>query len=64
VPAFGLAWLAGWMTGRQLILVAVGVMNIAAMIGLTAVVLIEKTWRWVRRRGGQPASPRWPWQWR
>jgi len=26
------------------ILVAVGVMNIAAMIGLAAVVLIEKTW--------------------
>jgi predicted metal-binding membrane protein len=30
----------------MVILVAVGVMNIAAMIGLAAVVLIEKTWRW------------------
>ena len=29
-----------------MILVAVGVMNIAAMAGLAAVVLVEKTWRW------------------
>jgi predicted metal-binding membrane protein len=28
----------------MVILVAVGVMNVAAMIGLAAVVLIEKTW--------------------
>jgi hypothetical protein len=25
---------------------AVGVMNVAAMIGLAVVVLVEKTWRW------------------
>jgi predicted metal-binding membrane protein len=30
----------------MVILVAVGVMNVAAMIGLAAVVLVEKTWRW------------------
>ena len=29
-----------------MLLVAVGVTNIAAMIALGAVVLIEKTWRW------------------
>jgi predicted metal-binding membrane protein len=115
VPAFGLAWLAGWMTGRHpgaahvfavaaiaacgvyqlsapkdrclthcraplassrplsrpggwardlgvgvrhgayclgccwalmVVLIAVGVMNVAAMVGLAIVVLIEKTWRW------------------
>jgi len=28
------------------ILIAVGVMNVAAMVGLAVVVLIEKTWRW------------------
>jgi len=32
--------------GLMVILIAVGVMNIAAMIGLAAVVLIEKTWTW------------------
>ena len=115
VPAFGLAWLGGWLTGQHpgvahvlavavfaacgvyqlnplkdrclahcrtslaqllpggsdrgrfgdlragvhhgasclgccwalmVILVAVGVMNVAAMIGLAVVVLVEKTWRW------------------
>jgi len=111
VPAFGLAWLAGWVTGRHpgpahvfavaviaacgvyqlsapkdrclthcraplplprpdgwagdlgagvrhgayclgccwalmVILIAVGVMNVAAMVGLAVVVLIERTWRW------------------
>ena len=30
----------------MVILIAVGVMNIAAMVGLAAVVLVEKTWRW------------------
>ena len=30
----------------MVILVAVGVMNIAAMAGLAAVVLAEKIWRW------------------
>jgi predicted metal-binding membrane protein len=120
VPAFGLAWLTGWMTGRHpgaahvlavaifaacgvyqltrlkdrclahcrspialllhygsyrgrsrdlragahhgayclgccwalmVILIAVGVMNIAAMVGLAAVVLVEKTWRWGQLAG-------------
>ncbi len=120
VPAFGLAWLAGWVTGRHpgaahvlavavfaacgvyqlsglkdrclahcrssaallghhgsyrgrsrdlragvhhgayclgccgalmVLLVAVGVMNVAAMVGLAAVVLVEKTWRWGRVAG-------------
>jgi predicted metal-binding membrane protein len=115
LPAYGLAWLAGWLTGRHpgaahvaavavfglcgvyqlsrlkdrclahcrsplalllhygsyrgrlrdlrvgvhhggyclgccwalmVILVAVGVMNVAAMVGLAALVLIEKTWSW------------------
>ena len=111
VPAFGLAWLAGWVTGRHpgaahvfavaaiaacgvyqlsapkdrclthcraplassrpegwardlgagarhgayclgccwalmVVLIAVGVMNVAAMVGLALVVLIEKAWRW------------------
>jgi predicted metal-binding membrane protein len=30
----------------MVILIAVGVMNVAAMVGLAALVLIEKTWRW------------------
>ena len=30
----------------MVILIAVGVMNIAAMVGLAALVLIEKTWTW------------------
>jgi predicted metal-binding membrane protein len=111
VPAFGPAWLAGWVTGRHpgaahvfavaviaacgvyqlsapkdrclthcraplalprrdgwardlsagvrhgayclgccwalmVVMIAVGVMNVAAMVGLALVVLIEKTWRW------------------
>ena len=111
VPAFGLAWLAGWVTGRHpgavhvvaiaviaacgvyqlsapkdrclmhcraplarpqrdgwaadwgvgvrhgayclgcrwalmVILIAVGVVNVAAMAGLAVVILVEKTWRW------------------
>jgi predicted metal-binding membrane protein len=36
----------GCCWGLMVILVAVGVMNVAAMICLAAVVLIEKTWRW------------------
>jgi predicted metal-binding membrane protein len=36
----------GCCWGLMVILVAVGVMNLAAMVGLAAVVLIEKTWRW------------------
>ena len=38
------AYCLGCCWGLMVILVAVGVMNIAAMIGLAAVVLIEKTW--------------------
>jgi predicted metal-binding membrane protein len=30
----------------MVILIAVGVMNLTAMVGLAAVILIEKTWRW------------------
>jgi predicted metal-binding membrane protein len=30
----------------MVLLVAVGVMNLTAMVGLAAVVLVEKTWRW------------------
>src|SRR6516165_2959606 len=40
------AYCLGCCWGLMVILVAVGIMNIAAMIGLAAVVLIEKTWRW------------------
>ena len=126
LPAFGLAWLAGWLTGRHpgaahvaavavfavcgayqlsrlkdrclarcrsplglllhygsyrgrlrdlrvgahhggyclgccwalmVILVAVGVMNIAAMVGLAALVLIEKTGSRGPAAGGWPARP-------
>jgi predicted metal-binding membrane protein len=35
----------GCCWGLMLILIAVGVMNIAAMVGLATVVLVEKTWR-------------------
>ena len=116
VPAFGFAWLAGWLTGRHpaaahvfavvmfaacglyqlsapkdrclthcrarlawsppggrardlgagvrhgayclgccwalmLILIAVGVMNVAAMVGLAIVVLVEKAWGWGPQAG-------------
>jgi predicted metal-binding membrane protein len=30
----------------MVVLIAVGVMNVAAMVGLALVVLIEKAWRW------------------
>ncbi len=30
----------------MVVLIAVGVMNIAAMVGLAVLVLVEKTWRW------------------
>ncbi|MBO0814501.1 MAG: DUF2182 domain-containing protein [Actinobacteria bacterium] len=36
----------GCCWGLMVILIAVGVMNIAAMVGLAAVVVVEKTWRW------------------
>ena len=132
LPAFGLAWLAGWLTGRHpgpahivavalfalcgayqlsrlkdrclahcrsplalllhygsyrgrlrdlrvgvhhggyclgccwalmVILVAVGVMNVAAMVGLAALVLIEKTWSWGPAAAGWRVSPHWPSRW-
>ena len=39
------AYCLGCCWGLMVILIAVGVMNVAAMIGLAAVVLVEKTWR-------------------
>ncbi len=36
----------GCCWGLMVILIAVGVMNVAAMVGLAALVLIEKIWRW------------------
>ena len=35
----------------MVILIAVGVMNVAAMVGLAALVLIEKTWTWGPKAG-------------
>jgi predicted metal-binding membrane protein len=40
------AYCLGCCWALMVILIAVGVMNLAAMVGLAAVVLIEKTWRW------------------
>ena len=40
------AYCLGCCWGLMVVLVAVGVMNIAAMVGLAAVVLAEKIWRW------------------
>jgi len=45
------AYCLGCCWGLMVILVAVGVMNVAAMAGLAAVVLIEKTWAWGRIAG-------------
>jgi predicted metal-binding membrane protein len=36
----------GCCWGLMAILIAVGVMNVAAMVGLAALVIIEKVWRW------------------
>ena len=36
----------GCCWGLMVVLIAVGVMNVAAMVGLAALVLTEKTWRW------------------
>jgi len=36
----------GCCWGLMVILIAVGVMNLVAMVGLAALVLTEKTWRW------------------
>jgi predicted metal-binding membrane protein len=41
----------GCCWGLMVILIAAGVMNIAAMAGLAAVVLVEKTWRRGRAAG-------------
>jgi predicted metal-binding membrane protein len=40
------AYCLGCCWGIMVILIAVGVMNVAAMVGLAALVLIEKLWRW------------------
>jgi predicted metal-binding membrane protein len=40
------AYCLGCCGALMVIVVAVGVMNVAAMVGLAVVVLIEKTWRW------------------
>jgi predicted metal-binding membrane protein len=40
------AYCLGCCWALMAILVAVGVMNVAAMVGLAALVLIEKVWRW------------------
>ena len=39
------AYCVGCCWGLMLVLVAVGAMNLAWMVGLAAVVLVEKTWR-------------------
>jgi predicted metal-binding membrane protein len=36
----------GCCWGLMVLLIAVGVMNVAAMVGLAALVLVEKLWRW------------------
>jgi predicted metal-binding membrane protein len=40
------AYCLGCCWGLMAILIAVGVMNVAAMVGLAALVLVEKVWRW------------------
>ena len=40
------AYCVGCCWGLMVILIAVGVMNLGAMVGLAALVLIEKIWRW------------------
>ncbi|MGO8959419.1 MAG: DUF2182 domain-containing protein [Streptosporangiaceae bacterium] len=45
------AYCLGCCWGLMVILIAVGVMNIAAMVGLAALVLVEKTWAWGRATG-------------
>jgi predicted metal-binding membrane protein len=40
------AYCLGCCWGLMVILIAVGVMNVAVMVGLAALVLIEKLWRW------------------
>jgi predicted metal-binding membrane protein len=40
------AYCLGCCWGLMVILIAVGVMNVGAMIGLAVLVLVEKTWRW------------------
>jgi hypothetical protein len=47
----------------MVILIAVGVMNVAAMVGLPALVLIEKAWRWVWSPAGSQVSPPLPSRW-
>ncbi len=53
----------GCCWGLMVILIAVGVMNVAAMVGLAALVLIEKTWRRGPAAAGSPVLPRSPSPW-
>jgi predicted metal-binding membrane protein len=46
VGAHNGAYCLGCCWGLMVILIAVGVMNVTAMIGLAALVLVEKVWRW------------------
>ena len=51
----------GCCWGLMVLLIAVGVMNVAAMVGLATLVLIEKLWRWgpaARARRCRRAGPR------
>jgi predicted metal-binding membrane protein len=50
----------GCCWGLMVILVAVGVMNLAAMVGLTALVLIESSGDGAPRPADSLASLRWP----
>jgi predicted metal-binding membrane protein len=54
----------GCCWGLMVILIAVGVMNVAAMIGLAALVLIENVWRWAPPSAGSRVPQRWPSPWR
>jgi predicted metal-binding membrane protein len=49
----------GCCWGLMVILVAVGVMNVAAMVGLAALVLSEKVWAWGLWSAGSRAPQRW-----
>jgi predicted metal-binding membrane protein len=40
------AYCLGCRWALMVILIAVGVVNVAAMAGLAVVILVEKTWRW------------------
>ena len=56
------AYCLGCCWGLMVILIAVGVMNVVAMIGLAALVLAEKAWRW-GPAAGRRVPPSWLSQW-